>query len=148
LLLALAVVVVVVGGAFAGWKYSKLWRSTGGTRAAEPARTPQLSSVGATKTVETPRSGPAVPVPRGQPKAGRKTLSYEEQAKVVELNSLAAIYYREGGCLKALPVYQQVMEIDPTNPRAYTAIEKCYAKARNGANISLPPSTSPDSPNP
>jgi hypothetical protein len=79
----------------------------------------------------------------------QKNSDYPEQAKITELNSLAATYYREGGCKKALPIYQQVLEADPGNPRAYAAVEKCYSKARNGVSITPTPTRTPDpSPNP
>jgi tetratricopeptide (TPR) repeat protein len=64
-----------------------------------------------------------------------KHLSYEEQAKVIELNSLADSDYNQGGCEKALPTYQQVLRIDPRDPRAYAAVQMCYAQARSGEQI-------------
>ena len=74
-----------------------------------------------------------------------KTLSYEEQAKVIELDSLADIDYNQGGCEKALPTYQQVLAIDPRDPRAYAAVQLCYAKARNGEPVApVAPAPQPD----
>ncbi|HMD86461.1 MAG TPA: serine/threonine-protein kinase [Terriglobia bacterium] len=149
-------VAVLMGGAFAAWKYFKSWPSAkqaagppAGTAKSEPAKTTELSPSGGQKTVETPKVGPVSPAPNGQRPGERKKLSYDEQAKIVELNSLAAIYYREGGCGKALPIYEQVLEIDPRDPRAYAAVRKCYSKARNGVLITPAPTTTPDtSPSP
>ena len=67
----------------------------------------------------------------------------------MELDSLANIYYGKGGCEKALSTYQQVLEIDPGDPRAYAVVRKCYSKAREGGAIApvptlpTPPATSP-----
>jgi hypothetical protein len=73
-------------------------------------------------------------------------LSFEDQARIKELNSLAAIAYREGGCEKALPIYQQVLDIDTGDPRAFAAVQKCYAKARGGVPVTptTPPATPPN----
>ncbi len=91
--------------------------------------------------------------PKGQGTTPDKNLSYEEQAKITELNSLAAYYFREGGCEKALATYQKVLEIDPRDPRAYAAVQKCYAKARDSVKPTrvpapAPPTTPDTSPNP
>jgi serine/threonine-protein kinase len=133
---------VLVGGAFAARKYFKSWNwatQAAHTPTAEPAKTTELPPTGGQKTAAAPK---------GQQPVERKNLSYEEQARIVELNSLAAIYYRQGGCEKALPTYQQVLEIDPGNPRAYAAVQKCYSQARYGVST-RPTITQPDtSPNP
>lgn len=114
LALTLATIAILVGSAigcaFAAWKYFQLTRPPKPPAAAAPSPAPNR-----------PRPGP------------RRRLTYKEQARVVELNSLAAIYYRQGGCEKALPTYQQILDIDPGNPQAYAAVQKCFAKARNGA---------------
>jgi serine/threonine-protein kinase len=152
--LALVAVAVLMGGAFAAWEYSKFRNSVkqaagppSGTAESEPANATELSPSGGQKTVETGKTGPASSASNGQRPGEPKKLSYDEQAKIVELNSLATIYYREGGCAKALPVYEQVLEIDPHDPRAYAALRKCYSKARSGVPIT--PVPSPDtSPNP
>ena len=154
--LALVAVAVLMGGAFTAWKYSKSWSSAkhapgppAGTANSEPAKATELSPSGEQKTGETPKVGPSATAPSRQPPGERKKLSYDEQAKIVELDSLAAIYYREGGCAKALPVYEQVLEIDPHDPRAYAALRKCYSKARSGVPINPAPTTTPySSPNP
>ncbi len=152
LVLTLVTVAVLMGGAFAGWKHFQSRRSAGqaaGTTTAEPAKVTELPSAGGQNTAETPKGEPSSPAPEGLRPAARKNLSYTEQARIVELNSLAAIYYREGGCEKALPAYQRVLEIDPGNPPAYTAVEKCYAKARNSVKTVPVPTPTPDnSPNP
>jgi serine/threonine protein kinase len=136
LVLTLVAVAVLIVGAFGAWRYFASWRAArqAGGEAAGPA------------TI-----GPASPGTRRQRPAARKDLSDAEKAKVSELNSLGAIYYRESGCEKALPPYQQVLVIDPGNPTAYSAVEKCYAKARSGVRIAPAPPTTPDtsaSPNP
>jgi len=154
--LALVAVAVLMGGAFAAWQYSKSWTSAkpavgppAGTAKSEPAKAPELSPSGEPKSVETPKVGPVATAPNGQRPGERKKLTYDEQAKIVELDSLAAIYYREGGCAKALPVYEQVLEIDPHDPRAYAALRKCYSRARSGVPINPAPPATPDaSPNP
>jgi serine/threonine protein kinase len=150
LVLTLVAVAVFLVGAFAAWKYfgtgtsaNKAAGTVSGTATQEPAKTAEPSHEGAQKTAETPKSGSAV---SGQKPAPRKNLSYEEQAKIVELNSLAAIYYREGGCQKALPTYQQILDIDPGDSRAYAAVQKCYAKARNGVPVAPVPTTPPAAP--
>jgi serine/threonine protein kinase len=151
---ALVALALVIGGAIAAWRYfgsgNSAKHATGnasGMPNTEPAKTPTLSPAGGQKTAETPQVGPDSLIPHGSQAAAQKNLDYSEQSRVTELNSLAAIYYREGGCKKALPIYQQVLEIDPGNPRAYAAVEKCYSKVRNG--VSIPSTTTPhSSPNP
>jgi serine/threonine-protein kinase len=149
--LTLVGVVVLMGGMFATWKFSKSWTSAkhaagppAGTATPEPAKATELSPSGEQKTVAPPKVGPAATAANGQRPGERKKLTYDEQAKIVELNSLGAIYYREGGCAKALPIYEQVLEIDPHDPRAYAAVRKCYSKARSGVPINPAPTTPPD----
>jgi tetratricopeptide (TPR) repeat protein len=146
----LVAVAVLIVGAFAAWKYfgsgssvNKAAGTVSGTAASEPAKTAEPSHGEEQKTAEPPQNGPAV---SGQKPAQRKNLSYEEQAKIVELTSLAAIYYREGGCQKALPTYQQILDIDPGNARAYAAVQKCYAKARGGVPVAPATTTTPTTP--
>jgi tetratricopeptide (TPR) repeat protein len=148
--LTLVAVAVLIVGAFAAWKYfgsgssvNKAAGTVSGTAASEPAKTAEPSHGEEQKTAEPPQNGPAV---SGQKPAQRKNLSYEEQAKIVELTSLAAIYYREGGCQKALPTYQQILDIDPGNARAYAAVQKCYAKARGGVPVAPATTTTPTTP--
>jgi eukaryotic-like serine/threonine-protein kinase len=147
--LALAIVggVLLIGGAFAGWKYYK---------PSPAAKHPPASII--TSEPPAPReqkpaerkSTVAPPVVRAplvsdeKPPAEHRKLSYQEQAKVIELDSLADMDYNQGGCEKALPTYQQVLQIDPRDPRAYAAVQMCYAKARSGEQIA--PATTPDSP--
>jgi serine/threonine protein kinase len=149
LVMTLAALVLLIGCALAGWKYVEPWvaaKLAAGSATSEPAKAPDLSNSEGQKSTDAPK----VPsIANGQRPAGRKNLNYDEQAKIIELNSLAAIYYRQGGCEKALPTYQQVLEIDPGNPSAYAAVQKCYSKARNGVTIAPAPNTSPDtSPHP
>jgi serine/threonine-protein kinase len=139
--LTLVAVAVLVGSAFVVRKHYASWRSVVQAKITAfmaPAKTTELSPSSGQKTAATPN---------GQRLAPRKKLSYEEQAQIMELNSLAAIYYREGGCAKALSTYQKVLVIDPDDPRAFAVVQKCMAKARNGESIA--PATTPDaSPNP
>jgi serine/threonine protein kinase len=83
-----------------------------------------------TRAAQQPATHAASPVSSAPPPAQRKSLNYDEQARIVELKSLAAIDYRKGGCEKALPVYRQILEIDPGDAQAYAAVQKCFAKAR------------------
>jgi len=150
MLLTLLAVAVLFGGAYGGWKYFASRgraKPAAGSATKGPANVTESSPSGAQKTAEMPKGAPAATAHSGPRPGGRRTLSYAEQAKTIELNSLAAIYYRQGGCEKALPTYEQVLEIDPGNPRAYGAVQRCYAKARNG--VPIDPAATPDtSPHP
>jgi hypothetical protein len=156
--LTLVAVAILMGGAFVAWKYFESWHSAKqavgkptGAAMTEPAKTPELTPAEEQKAAETPKIEPAPPVLGGQRPAARKDLSDEEKARIIMLNSLGAIYYREGGCEKALPPYQQVLVIDPGNPTAYATVEKCESKARNNVRIAPAPSTTTTpatSPNP
>jgi serine/threonine-protein kinase len=137
LVLAVLMVAVLATGGFVGWKYFQARNPQVPALGKQPAKVlpanpPSLSSPETPKTTETPPPAPAVPAPVKEQPAGNKKLTYDDQAKILELNSLADIYARQGGCEKALPVYQQVLQIDPDNSRAYAAIKDCYAKARGG----------------
>jgi len=133
--------VLLIGIVFAGWKYVQPGSSA--KQAPPPAKTAEPSPSIEQKVVATPKVVPPPVTANDKEPVEHKRLTYEEQAKVIELDSLADIDYNQGGCEKALPTYQQVLEIDPKDPRAYTAVQKCYAKARNGEPIA--PSTPPDS---
>jgi serine/threonine-protein kinase len=142
LVLTLSAVVLLIGGVFAGWKYFQPWSSA--KQAPAPAKIAEPSPpTRVQKSTVPPKVAPAPVAANEKEPVEHKRLSYEEQAKVIELDSLADIDYNQGGCEKALPTYQQVLEIDPDDPRAYAAVQKCYAKARNGEPIA--PATSPDS---
>ncbi|MGA3325039.1 MAG: serine/threonine-protein kinase [Terriglobia bacterium] len=149
--LTLVAMVVLMWSAFAAWKYFESGRTAKQT-AGEPAgaaktgKTPELSPAGKQNAAQTPKIEPASPVPGGQRPPARKDLSDAEKVKISELNSLGAIYYREGGCEKALPPYQQVLVIDPGNPTAYAAVEGCISKARNGVSIPPPKISLPTNP--
>jgi tetratricopeptide (TPR) repeat protein len=136
-------VVLLIGVVFAGWKYFKSGppekRPGAPVTTAEPPAPKEQKSAERKSTV-APIVAPAPVIADEKPPAEHKRLSYEEQAKVIELNSLADSDYNQGGCEKALPTYQQVLRIDPRDPRAYAAVQMCYAKARSGEQI-----TSPDS---
>ena len=153
--LTLMAMAVLVWSAFAAWKYfesGRLAKQDAGqpAGAAKTSKTPELSPAGKQNAAETPRIEPAPSVPAGQRPAPRKDLTDAEKAKISELNSLGAIYYRDGGCDKALPPFQQVLVIDPGNPTAYAAVKECIAKARNGTNtiapikVPAPPPPMPD----
>jgi tetratricopeptide (TPR) repeat protein len=148
----LAAVVVLVGGSFAGWKYFHSRSSAKppkGSITTQPTQPANFSKPKEQTTVNPRKPVPTSAAPAAQGPVGRKSLSYEEQARVIELDSLANIYYGQGGCEKALPTYQQVLEIDPGDHQAYAAVQKCYAKARNGVGIipvptpTIPPATPP-----
>ncbi len=148
--LILVALSVLVWGGFKGWKYFQPWlaaRWAARSVKAEPAKPPAISDQEGQKSTRSSKVGPGSSVSSAQGPTERRALSYEEQARVNELNSLAAIYYRQGGCAKALPTYQQVLEIDPGNSTAYSAVQKCYAKIRSGEitpTVSTPtPDTSP-----
>jgi serine/threonine protein kinase len=126
--------------AFGGWKYFRSWSAAehaSGPVTIEHANTtlhphatlpakPRVQN-----TVVPPPSALAPDTANRQQVSQRRKLSYDQQAKIIELFSLAGIYYNEGGCEKALPIYQQVLEIDPGNSRAFTAVRQCYSKARD-----------------
>ena len=142
LVLTLVAVAFLIGGAlvvcFDSWRLAKhAGAKPVGPAVTVPAKTPEPSPPEEQKAAEPAKIEAASPVPGGQRPAPRKDLSFAEKAKITELNHVGAIYYREGGCEKALPPYQQVLVIDPGNPTAYAAVERCYSKARN--QVSVPP---------
>ena len=140
-----AAAVLLIGGVWFGWKHF-----TSSTPAVKPAPVPVVSTVPPlpkeNKSAVISKTPPPVAPTEGQkePPEHRK-LTFDEQAKVIELDSRADIDYNQGGCEKALATYQQVLEIDPNDARAYAAVQKCYAKARSGESIdpATPPETSP-----
>jgi serine/threonine protein kinase len=125
LVLTLVVVALLIGcglgATLAAWRYLKASRPAG-------------------QATDTTLPVSNVPQP-----AQRRSLSYSERAKIIELKSLANMSYRQGGCEKALPIYQQILDIDSGDPQAYTAVQKCYAKARSGTNPLPQSSPAPDS---
>ena len=152
LVLMVVALVVLVGGSLASWKYFASRSSANqpaGSVTAEPAKATDLSNPKGQDTVKSRKPAPTSAVPAGKQPGGRKTLTYEQQAKVMELDSLGNIYYGKGGCEKALSTYQKVLEIDPDDPRAYAVVRECYSKAREGGAIApvptlpTPPATSP-----
>ena len=60
----------------------------------------------------------------------------------MELDSLANIDYGQGGCDKALPTYQHVLEIDPDDPHAYAVVRKCLFQGTRWRQ-GIAPSTRP-----
>ncbi len=83
------------------------------------------------KTGEDPSEGVGAAAAPSAEKQG-KVLTFAQEAKVKELNSLASIYLLQGGCEKAMPVYQRVIDIDPGNPAAWKGMQDCYAKTNKG----------------
>ncbi|MGO8786686.1 MAG: protein kinase domain-containing protein [Terriglobia bacterium] len=156
LVLILATAAVLIVGTFVAWKHTgrgnpekSATDAPAATITPPPAKTAEPSAPGKNKMKNANKAGPAPRDSDGQRPPQRKDLTYAEQAKIIELNTRADSYYREGGCEKALPPYQQVLEIDPGNPQAYTAVQKCYAKARNaGKSIPIPGLTPTNPPNP
>ena len=143
LVLTLVAAVVLVAGAFYAGKNMDSWRArkpAAGAAKAEPAKTIAPDQ----KTAKTIKPAPAPTAAKMEESTEHKKLSYGELARINELNSLAAIYLSQGGCDKALPVYQQVLAIDPHDPHAYAAVQDCFAKARNGDKTT--PTIPPDSP--
>ncbi len=136
----LATVVVLMVGFLMGWKYYQDHRAAKatfeeprGVTPAEPAKSPEASHP-AEQSPEPARTSPA-PTSNGFQRPSQRTdLSDAEKARIIELNNMGAEYYREGGCDKALPPYQKVLDIDPGNPTAYAAVRNCMLKARRGEN--------------
>ena len=147
---SLVLLVVLLGGAFAGWKYYQSWSVATQTVTPvppQPITSTQSSTPGGEKKPELSKATPTSAAVGENHQTGHKSLSYDEQAKIIEMDSLASIAYKQGGCEKALPMFQQVLEIDPGDPRAYAAVQKCYAKARNGISI-VPPTPQDNSTHP
>ena len=143
LVLTLVAAVVLVSGAFYVGKHIESWRSAreaAGAAKSEPAKT----TAGEQKTTKATKSAPVSPAPKDEEPTEHKKLSYGEQARIKELNSLADTYYSQGGCDKAMTTYQQVLAIDAHDPHAYAAVQDCYSKARNGDKTA--PTTNPDNP--
>ena len=143
LVLTLVAAVVLVSGAFYAGKHIESWRSAreaAGPAKAEPAKTAAAEQ----KSTKTTTSGPVLTAPKDEEPTAHKKLTYGELARINELDSLGAIYLRQGGCEKALPVYQQVLAIDAHDPHAYAAVQHCFAKARNAGKTT--PTTTPDNP--
>jgi serine/threonine protein kinase len=141
-LLALAVAVLIVSG-FAAWEVRKYAKQHARTSSAPGNSLPSSEK----RAVGSSPMGPSSS--SSQSSTRREKLTDEEQAKIKEQISLADVYYRQGGCDKALPIYQQVLALDPGNPRAYAAVDRCYSQARNGASTTPAPSAAPNSsPNP
>jgi hypothetical protein len=132
-------VIVLAVALVAGWNY---FHSRSTPQAAPASVTaPDPSPAPAQK----PAEANSVPIPKPaqgpllaniKKPAERKKLTYEERAKVLELDSRAESESNDGGCEKALPTYQEVLQIDPGDPRAYAAVQKCYAEARDGGSSS------------
>jgi len=152
IVVTLVVVAFLLLSALGAWKYFAAGASakrTGstptGTATPGSTKSTEPPAAGGQKSSEVTKNAPAsltpAPASNGKHSKQSKNLSYSDQARIVELNSLAAIYYREGGCAKALPAFQQVLEIDPRDPRAYSAVKKCYSMARRSAKPVFPPIT-------
>jgi serine/threonine protein kinase len=160
--MALVLAGLIAGGYF-GWPYYQSWRLEGRSSSA-PAVPGAAASVttageekggviativktirGWEKMLEGPSEGAGASAAPSAP-TQHKTLTYQEQAKVKELNSLGAIYLRQGGCEKAMPIYQQVMDIDYGNAIAWKGMQNCYAKTKMNQPRPVPPPPNPPSP--
>jgi len=139
IVLAVAAGVLILGSVFAGRRY--FTPSNPVNQVPPPIRAVAPPPLRETKpdipVKVTPPASATV-----KPPVDHKRLTFEEQAKVIELNSLADSDYNQGGCEKALPSYQQVLAIDPHDSHAYAAVQMCYAKAR-GEELKSP-ATPPD----
>jgi len=138
LLLSGVCIVLLAASAIWGWQYYQ-----SGNAALRPAPSGPAKSEGARPGLQTAADDPggatvAIPPPphRGKP---RTNLSFPEKAKINELNGIADEYLKQGGCQKALPEYQKVLEIDPGDPRAYKGIMSCYSKAMKSVPRTVPP---------
>jgi len=145
MVVTVAAAILLIGGVWFGWKHF-----TSSTPAVKPAPVPVVSTVPPlpkeNKSAVIPKTLPPVaPAETQKEPPEHRKLTFDEQAKVIELDSRADIDYNQGGCEKALATYQQVLEIDPYDARAYSAVQKCYAKARNGEPIA-PATTQETSP--
>ncbi len=142
-LVATAAVIVLFGGLFAGYGYFHS-RSAAkqpapvSTAAPDPAVVSDQNSA-ETKSIPVSKQPQESAASNDKKPAELKKLTYEEQARVLELDSRGEIENNQGGCEKALPTYQQVLQIDPTDPRAYAAVQKCYAQIREGESTSTSP---------
>lgn len=143
LVLTLVTAVVLVGGAFYAGRHIESWHSTSG--AAGPAKPQPMKTAAAEQAAaKTAKTAPSSPTSKEEEPTEHKKLTYGEQARIRELNSMAATYYGQGGCDKAMPVYEQVLAIDAHDPQAYAAVRNCFAKARNGDKTA--PTIPPDNP--
>jgi hypothetical protein len=137
------VLAVLAAGGYYGWRYFQSWRAAHPSilAPATPEADESAKSAGAekgvSKTVKTNRGGTGAATASAPP--AHKTLTYEQQARVKELNSYAAMYLRQGGCEKAMPVYQQVIDIDPGDPTAWKGMQDCYAKTKKSQPLPAPP---------
>jgi serine/threonine protein kinase len=146
LVLTLVTAVVLVGGAFYAGRHIESWHSTNG--AAGPAKPqPAKTAAGDQATAKTAKTAPSSPTSKEEEPTEHKKLTYGEQARIRELNSMAATYYGQGGCDKSMPVYEQVLAIDAHDPQAYAAVQDCFAKARND-DKTAPTIPSDNPPNP
>jgi serine/threonine-protein kinase len=142
MILMIVLGIILLVGAFVVGKYFGSGHTGKGTTSEPGVATPS----GGEKA--QPRGGTTSAIHAGQRPMPRTDLSDAEKARIKELNSTAAIFLQQGGCEKALPSYQKVLDIDPGNPTAYDAVRKCYAQARSGGSTSPAPSPPADSPNP
>jgi len=135
--------VILIGAAFYTGKHFDSWHSS--SEAASPPKLDRAKTTNPDQKTPKPTKVEPASTSRVERPGEAKKLTYEEQAKINELNSLAAEYYRVGGCDKALATYQQVLELDPRDPKAYAAVRDCYSKARDSGKPTANPA---DSPNP
>jgi serine/threonine protein kinase len=142
--MAVVLAALATGGYF-GWRYFPSWRAAhpsifapASPKAEESTKAAEVEK-DVSKTVKTSRSGTGA----ASAPPEHKTLTYAQQARIKELNSNAAIYLQKGGCEKAMPYYQQVIDIDPGDPTAWKGMQDCYAKTKTSQPLPAPPPSPP-----
>ena len=86
----------------------------------------------ASNNLEPPMGGRGTQALYWPRSAERRNLSEADKARVQALNSLATDYYHQGGCQKAVPIYQRVLEINPGNDRAHSEVKRCSSRRKIG----------------
>lgn len=115
---------------------------TKSTVAREPSGSPAPTPTETQKT-GTQASAPSQPKvrpaetrqpPRRSPPGQLAQLSPEQQARVVELNSLGEMYFKQKNYSKAVEAFQQALDVEPGNHRAWNGLQRCYRKIKNPAS--------------
>jgi serine/threonine-protein kinase len=115
---------------------------TKSTVASEPSGSPAPTPTETQKT-GTQASAPSQPKvrpaetrqpPRRSPPGQPAQLSPEQQARVVELNSLGEMYFKQKNYSKAVEAFQQALDVEPGNHRAWNGLQRCYRKIKNPAS--------------
>lgn len=129
LVIIVGAAVLVLASVFAGWHYFQPSKSVQQTHAPVRAVDP-IPAQDYFKPVPTPKVAPPSTASTAKQLPEHKKFTFDEQAKIIELNSQADADYNQGGCEKALASYQRVLDIDPHDPHAYATVQLCYARAR------------------